>query len=211
MIKEKIFIIGLPRTATTSVCVSLLSLGVKTAHTVYTQKALSQAQAIADTPIYCDYQQLDIAFPSAKFVLLTRPSAMWLPSIKQLLNRMYTNLQRADGGFNPILKRCYNDIFSPLTIENIQNDAFLLACYQRHHQGVLEYFADRKQDLLTIDVSHIDSYAKLVEFIQACPDEKVLREFEKINIAGKVTAWNKVRHPLKVESTQAGRVESLIY
>jgi len=57
--KDKIWIIGLPRTATTSVCVAMLDLGYKTAHTSYTKTCFKHAQVIADTPIFCDYQQLD--------------------------------------------------------------------------------------------------------------------------------------------------------
>ncbi|HBY85576.1 MAG TPA: sulfotransferase family protein, partial [Colwellia sp.] len=59
MSTEKIFIIGLPRTATTSVCLAMLEQGFKTAHNAYTQDSFSQAQVLADTPIFCDYQTLD--------------------------------------------------------------------------------------------------------------------------------------------------------
>ncbi|MEM7388342.1 MAG: sulfotransferase, partial [Pseudomonadota bacterium] len=47
---SKIFIIGLPRTGTTSICNSFLQLGYKTAHTAYTQQAITTADVIADTP-----------------------------------------------------------------------------------------------------------------------------------------------------------------
>ena len=49
---QKIFIIGLPRTGTTSVCVAMLELGFYVAHTAYTDRSFTEAQVIADTPIF---------------------------------------------------------------------------------------------------------------------------------------------------------------
>jgi hypothetical protein len=208
---NKIFIIGLPRTATTSVCLAMLGLGYKTAHNAYTQHAFSEAQVIADTPIFCDYQNLDKHFPNSKFIYLTRNANNWLPSIKQLLQRMIINLQRSDGGFNPHLKRCYNDIFSPLTAENIAQDDFLLQCYQRHQQGVLDYFKDREADLLTIDVSDSQSYQRMLVFLATEPEQARMSGFEKINIGGKVKAWQDINNALKIESTNKGRIDKVLY
>lgn len=211
MTQEKIFIIGLPRTATTSVCLAMLEQGFKTAHNAYTENAFAQAQVIADTPVFCDYPKLDKHFVNSKFIYLTRTAEKWLPSIKQLLQRMYVNLQRTDGGFNPHLKRCYNEIFSPLNEDNLNSDTFLLSCYQRHQQGIEAYFSGREQDLLTIDVSEDDSYAKLLSFLNI--DSANAREggFKQINIGGKVKAWQDLNNALKVESTNKGRIDKVLY
>ena len=205
--EQKIFIIGLPRTATTSVCAAMLELGFKTAHTAYTNQSMNDAQVIADTPVFCDYQLLDKTYPNAKFIYLQRDSTVWLPSIRQLLIRMYKNLQRTDGGFNPTLKRCYNDIFSPLTLENIENDDFLQSCYDRHQQGINEYFKGREQDLLQIDVSDKNSFDSLLAFLEIDTIQTQLTGFERINIGGKVTAWKQIKSPLKIEATQKGKVD----
>ena len=208
---NKIFIIGLPRTATTSVCLAMLGLGYKTAHNAYTQHAFTEAQVIADTPVFCDYQTLDKHFPNSKFIYLTRDAEKWLPSIKQLLQRMIVNLQRSDGGFNPYLKRCYNDIFSPLAAENIAQDDFLLSCYQRHQQGVFDYFQGRETDLLTIDVSDEQSYQQLLAFLGIALEQGRASGFEKINIGGKVKAWQDINNVLKIESTNKGRIDKVLY
>lgn len=210
MPEQKIFIIGLPRTSTTSVCLATLSLGLPTAHNAYTENAFNEAIVIADTPVFCDYQQLDKRFPNSKFIYLIRDAEKWLPSIKQLLQRMIINLQRTDGGFNPHLKRCYHEIFSPLTPENITQDDFLLACYQRHQQAIFSYFNDRPQDLLTIDVSNKESYGKLLAFL-ALPNNGSITEFKKINIGGKVKAWQAINHRCKVEATNKGRIDKILY
>jgi len=208
---NKIFIIGLPRTATTSVCLAALGLGLKTAHNAYTERTFSDAQVIADTPAFCDYQSLDKHFPNSKFVYLTRESEKWLPSIKQLLQRMITNLQRSDGGFNPHLKRCYNEVFSPLTVDNIAENDFLLQCYQRHQKNVFDYFQERKKDLLTIDVSDPLSYQQLLAFLNIAPEQGRASGFEKINIGGKVKAWQDINNVLKIESTNKGRIDKVLY
>jgi hypothetical protein len=208
---NKIFIIGLPRTATTSVCLAFLGLGYKTAHNAYTQYAFSEAQVLADTPIFCDYQTLDKDFPNSKFIYLTREASLWLPSIKQLLQRMIVNLQRDDGGFNPHLKRCYNEVFTPLTADNIELDEFLLSCYQRHQQGVYDYFSNRKEDILTLDVSDEHSYQALLDFLNVKQLDENKIGFKPINIGGKVKAWQAINNKLKIESTNKGKIDKVLY
>ena len=211
MVFNKIFIIGLPRTATTSVCLALLGLDFTTAHNAYTQHSFIEAQVLADTPIFCDYQTLDKHFPNSKFIYLTREPSLWLPSIKQLLQRMIVNLQRSDGGFNPHLKRCYSEVFSPLTVANIEQDEFLLSCYQRHQQGVFDYFSQRDQDLLTIDVSDEHSYQALLNFLNVEQLDENKKGFKPINIGGKVKAWQSINNKLKIESTNKGKIDKVLY
>ncbi len=194
---EKIFIIGLPRTGTTSICAALLDLGYTVAHTAYTPLCMEKAQAIADTPIFCDYQTLYQQYPNAKFIQLRRELTLWLPSIRQLLERMFLNVTRTDGGFNPILKRCYQKVFTPLTLENIASDQFLISCYERHQSSIDEFFSEKPEQLLSIDVSKTSSYQKLVNFLAL---DKPIKSFEKINVGGKITAWNKIKHPLKIDA-----------
>lgn len=200
---NKIFIIGLPRTGTTSICNSFLELGYTSAHTAYTQNTFKQADVIADTPIFSEYQQLDRYFSGAKFINLTREPNLWVPSIRQLLTRMYTNLVRHDGGFNSHIKRCYLSTFDSLSIDNINSDMYLNQCYDKHQQTVACYFKNRNQDLLNIDISKPDSTARLQTFIN---HEQPI-SFKKMNIAGKVTAWNDLKHPNKIASTRNGKID----
>ena len=205
---HKIFIIGLPRTGTTSVCCKFLELGYKVAHTAYTQKAFDKAQVIADTPIFNDYQKLDQYYPQSKFIYLDRELSLWLPSIKQLLQRMSRNLLREDGGFNPYIKESYQNTFSPFSQETITDDKHLSQWYINHKNSVKDYFKHRESDLLTINVSHDDDLQTLGKFLsipikQGC--------FERINIGGKVTAWKDLKHLNKIESTKNGRISPLYY
>lgn len=208
MTSQKIFIIGLPRTGTTSICSKFIELGYNVAHTAYTQQTFEQAQVIADTPIFTDYQQLDEYYPHSKFIYLDRGLSMWLPSIKQLLQRMHHNITRDDGGFNPYLKRCYQQVFSPFTLENINDDYFLSTSYLKHKNSAEQYFITRKNDFLMIDISKKASLNQLQTFLGL---ENTHDSFEKLNIGGKVTAWKDIKSPLKVESTHKGRISTLDY
>ena len=206
--QDKIFIIGLPRTGTTSVCASLLELGFSVAHTAYTQQTFSQAQAIADTPIFNDFALLDSAYPNSKFIYLTRELTLWLPSIQQLLQRMAANLLRNDGGFNPIIKRCYLNTFTPFTVTNINNMEFLERCYQQHQKQVLQHFQACPEKLLTIDISQVNAYQQLCRFL-LLPEKQ--ERFQAMNKGGKITAWNELTHPRKIPSTNKGRSSKLAY
>lgn len=205
---NKIFIIGLPRTATTSVCFSMLALGFTVAHTAYTYQSFEKSQVIADTPVFCDYQALDVIYPDAQYIYLYRDLSLWLPSIKQLLLRMYKNVVSETGGFNPAIKRCYQTIFSPFTFENINDDKFLTHCFQKHQKEVEQYFAHRQKALLKLDICVPGSYARLLDFLGV---ESNNQGFSQLNVGGKVTAWNQVKSERKIASTNKGRVDAIEY
>jgi len=208
MTSNKIFIIGLPRTGTTSVCAALLDLGFTVAHTAYTQRTFEQAQVIADTPVFNDFELLDKYYPNSKFIYLSRDLKLWLPSIQQLLQRMAKNLLRDDGGFNPIIKRCYLNTFIPFTAENISSCEFLTQCYLHHQKQVMHYFKDTPEKVLTIDISESNAFEKLQQFLNLKLTDA---GFKKMNIGGKVTAWKDLNHPLKIASTNNGRASNLDY
>jgi hypothetical protein len=109
---NKLFIIGLPRTGTTSISIALLDYNFKVAHTAYTQHAFQRADVLSDSPCFCDYKELDKLFPDSKFVYLDRSLADLITSIQMLLKKMYTNLEPKTGIFNPVLKRSFNEAFS---------------------------------------------------------------------------------------------------
>lgn len=219
MIPNKIFIIGLPRTATTSICVAMLELGFKTAHTAYVNKCFEQAQVIADTPVFSHYQALDKLYPNSLFINLARELNVWRPSIRQLLTRMLGNLQRCDGGFNPIIKQAFNQTFTGLSEAKLADDEYLNICYNKHQNQIQQYFRNRPNELLSIDVSQTGSFVKLNQFLTMhallakdhSQTDNMCNGFKPINIGGKVTAWQKIKHPLKVESTRHGKIDKLSF
>ncbi len=192
---SKIFIIGLPRTGTTSVCVSLLDLGFKVAHCAVTEGSLLAADVIGDTPAYCDYRKLDRRFPGSRFIYLERQIDSWLPSIKSLFENMITGLLMPQGGFPPAVKRCYAETFSPLNRQTAISDEHLKNCYIRHRDNVSEYFKNRPNDIISIDVSHQNAYLKMIDFLNVQSDRD---SFKKMNASGKIVSWRELQHKNKI-------------
>ena len=116
---------------------------------------------------------------------------------------MHTNLMREDGGFNTHLKRCYLDTFGCFNLSDIESDEYLTQCYNRHQNQVSEYFRGREHQLLSLSVADEQSPKLLQNFLQT---EQTIT-FKPLNIAGKVTAWNDIKHPNKVASTRNGKID----
>lgn len=199
---NKLFIIGLPRTGTTSISVALLDYGFKVAHTAYTKRAFELADVISDAPCFSDYQQLDNIFPNSKFVYLDRALEKWIPSIQMLLYKMLPELTPKTGYLNPILKRSINQIFSPLETADPLNANYLEACYLKHREEVLSYFS-RRNDFLKIDVSEKDSLLQLLKFLDIPSNHHT--EFPHLNVGKLVDNWKEHKHPNKINSLSAGK------
>lgn len=202
---KKIFIIGLPRTGTTSVCAACMELGFKTAHTAYTQKTFKQAQVIADTPIFNDYQRLASIYPDAKFIYLDRVMSQWLPSISQLLARMSANLFTDKGGFNDTIKRCYLNTFLNLNSDRVNDYQYLESCYNKHKSTALNFFLEQGLEHLVLNLDDQMALKKLARFLDVEHAGEIAMPC--LNKKGKVTAWNDIRHSLKVSSTRNGKVD----
>lgn len=199
---NKLFIIGLPRTGTTSVSVALLDYGFKVAHTAYTKRAFELADVVSDAPCFADYKELDALFPNSKFVYLDRPLERWVPSMQMLLNKMLPELAPQSGYLNPVLKRCINQTFAPLTTENPLDVQHLERCYRTHQQEVFHYFSTR-DDLLKIDLSQNASLQTLLEFLGI--ESKIAVDFPHLNIGKQVDNWKVFKHPNKINSLSAGK------
>ncbi|CAM4000389.1 sulfotransferase family protein [Pseudoalteromonas byunsanensis] len=202
---SKVFVVGLPRTGTTSLCIACLELGFKTAHTAYTRKTFQDAEVIADTPVFNDYQRLADVYPNSRFIYLERDITNWLPSISQLLERMAANLLRCDGGFNDTIKRCFLATFSGLTQNTLRDHDFLRDCYIKHQQQAITFFKAKQLPYLLLNVAEDDALDKLKRFLNT--EAADLDTMPFTNKAGKVTAWNDISHPLKISSTRNGKVD----
>lgn len=199
---NKLFIIGLPRTGTTSISVALLDHGYKVAHTAFTIRAFELADVISDAPCFSDYRQLDQIFPGSKFVYLERNVNDWVLSIQRLLYKMRANLDPQTGHFNPILKRSFYKVFGLLSEEHSFETERLLSCYQSHRDEVLEYFSGR-DDFLRIDIGNSNSLQSLLGFLELKDVEA--SEFPKLNVGKQVDSWKQYKHPNKVNSNSSGR------
>ena len=197
---NKIFIIGLPRTGTTSISTALLNYGFKVAHTAYTKRAFELADAISDAPCFCDYKELDKLFPNSKFVYLERSPKDWVPSIQMLIKKMLVELE--PGGYlHPVLKRSFSTTFK-LSVNNLSDEHFQ-ECYLAHQQSIDKYFANRKNDLLKINISEQGSLQKLQSFLNICGN--ATESFPHLNVGKQVDNWKQLKHPNKINSLAAGK------
>ncbi len=197
---QKAFIIGLPRTGTTSVCTALLECGFKVAHTAYTQQTFALADVVADTPCYCDYPQLDRLFPGSRFVYLDRDLTTWLPSMRMLLSKI-TPYLTPESHFNPIIKRCYSQTFQLKDTADPLDESHLTHCYQQHQHAVKTYFSGR-DDLISIDVSQPNGLTELLRFLGQHGAADL--SFPRVNTGRMVTAWKDIKHPNKISSNEFG-------
>ncbi len=199
---NKLFIIGLPRTGTTSISVALLDYGFKVAHTAYTKRAFELADVVSDAPCFCDYKQLDKLFPNSKFVYLDRALTTWVPSMQMLLNKMLPELTPKTGYLNPVLKRCINTSFQLATTADPLSGQHLAACYLEHQHSVFNYFAGRA-DFLHINISQSGSLKNLLQFLEISAGD--VGDFPHLNVGKQVDNWQQLKHPNKINSLSAGK------
>ena len=197
---NKLFIIGLPRTGTTSISVLLLE-HFKVSHTGYTKRAFELADVISDCPCFSDYQQLDRLFPESKFVYLQRDLELWLPSIQMLLNKMLPSLN-SESYVNPILKRSFSQTFDLESVVSPLDKTHLTRCYQRHQQQVISYFHGR-DNLLSINIKQADSLSRLLNFLNL--EHSAYEQFPHLNIGKLVDNWQDIKHSHKINPNAAGK------
>ncbi|GEK08967.1 sulfotransferase [Pseudoalteromonas peptidolytica] len=201
MATQKILVTGLPRTGTTSLCITALNLGYKTAHTAYTRQAIKDANFLADTPVFADFEKLYTLYPSSKIIHLTREFEQWLPSIRRLMSSMRANLLSQQGGFNDTIKRCYLATF-PNFEQHFEDDDYWLTCYNQHTRKVRHFVASNQIENIEVMLTDADITTKLAQFMD-CPGQNI--RIPHVNINGKVTAWKWFQHSNKIDSTRNGK------
>ena len=205
---SKTFIIGLPRTGTTSVSVAMLEMGLKVAHQAFTKQAVMLADAVSDAPCFSDYRQLHRLYPDARFVYLDRPLDAWVPSMQMLLGRMLVHLDERRGRFHPLLKRSFGHTFDIYRAANPMDAEHLKTCYLAHKQQVFDYFHQSQtmtQQFLSLQLEHPQSLSQLANFIGVDPLVVSHQQvFPHLNRGRNVASWDEYKHELKVSSNLAG-------
>lgn len=206
---SKIFVVGLPRTGTTSLCAKCLEWEFRVAHCALSKEAFRRADVIADTPVFSDYEQLDALFPDSRFIYLHRAESEWIPSIKLLLTKMaarYRSNTQMGGGFHPLILRSFDLVFPHWMQQETFNEEYLFECYDSHRKAVREFFNKRKDTAIELDLSGESSETQLKDFLQRfklLPTYNTVG-FERLNRNGKINSWQAVKHPLKVDSMAFG-------
>lgn len=158
----RVFVIGLSRTGTTSLCQAAQLLGYLPAHNPNPDPFFEGDFSIFDTfdaggdiSVAAFYRELDEAYPGSRFVLSLREAEAWLSSV--VIH--FANLPRNStmGTRGALRERVYGAAWP--TAEQF------LESYKRHITEVAAYFDGRPDDLLVMDVTRGESWGKLCPFL----------------------------------------------
>ncbi len=194
----KIFIVGLPRTGTTSICAALLEQGYRVAHTAFSQAAFYHAEVIADAPVFSDYPNLDLEFPNSKFIYLDRNPKEWVASAKKLLSRIRERHALKPTAFSPVLIRSYISVFGEDCITKDISSEQLVACFNQHKQGVMNYFSSKSNRLVMVSLDQAVCEKELSIFCG------VNLKIPHLNNNGKISDWNRLKSDKKVDPNLLG-------
>jgi hypothetical protein len=160
--KTKVFGIGFHKTGTTSLAEALSHLGYRVtgpngvdnpniATEVYEMAfdLANKFDGFQDNPWPILYKELDQKFPGSKFILTLRSSNEWIRSVVNHFSEKET----------PMREWIYG-VGYPKGNENVY-----VARYERHNREVMEYFKDRRQQLLVLDITSGEGWGKLCPFL----------------------------------------------
>jgi len=161
MKSPKIFCVGMHKTGTTSVSQVLQELGYTLQSWVPTQTRAQAVQLIdrmllrydmaKDHPWALMFKELDQKCPDSKFILTVRHSESWFASLLNAFGHLGTAPMR-------------QWIYGPGNPQG--NKDIYIARFERHNREVQEYFADKPQSLLVLDLLDGHVWKKIAQFLQ---------------------------------------------
>ena len=205
--KRKVFCVGRPKTGTTSMKKAFKELGLIVGNQLLGELLLLDwakrdfrriyrlcltGQAFKDIPFSLPYtfQALDQRFPGSKFILTVRNSPnQWYQSLTSFHAKLYGNgnipssedLKNAHYIFKG---RPYHG--NRLVYHGPPGDPYnkqvLIAHYKAHNKAVMDYFRNRPDNLLVLNVAGKGAYDKLCDFLgkpkvgRAFPHENKTKE-----------------------------------
>jgi hypothetical protein len=137
----KIFGIGLAKTGTTSLNDAFAILGIASIGCPDSIGAIRRFEAATDGIVADRFEELDRTFPGSKFIYTARDRESWLESYTRYHGRKIPSL----AGHAEMTRRLYG---TTGTERDILREAF-----DRHERHVMEYFHDRPDDLLVMDIT----------------------------------------------------------
>ena len=173
----KYFGIGLSKTATSSLEWAMRDLGFRAKHYLREyeyqdllngkpaknrlQNSMSNYDFFDDLPIPMRYKELDERFPNSKFIYTNRDIDQWLDSCK-------AHWERRGKVTTQNWPNYRIELFGQL---NYDADVFRNT-YVQHKLEVVEYFKDRPDDFLIMDICAGDGWEVLCPFIgRAAPSK----------------------------------------
>ena len=179
---RKIFGLGLSRTGTKSLTDALGILGFNIVHypndeiTLQELKSnncnftiLRHVDGITDITVVPFYPELDVLFPSSKFILTVRDQADWLASLEKHWDYDSLMMTATAGARSWAINLDVTQILKMAVFGSYEFDPDHMSdVYNLYIQSVISYFCDRPQDLLVMDICGGDGWEKLCPFL-GCP------------------------------------------
>ena len=151
----KIFGIGLSRTGTTSLTKALNDIGINIIHYPSKQQLFDPTNdGACDIPVANYYKELDKRFPNSKFIYTIRDKKEWLVSMEKYLARK----KKWDVGswMSQNRKMLYGQMMF--------NKSIFDEKYVKHDNDIRDYFKNRPNDLLIVNICGGDTLEKLLTF-----------------------------------------------
>lgn len=160
-VPTRVFGIGMHKTGTSSLHAAFQILGLNSFHwgtgeapmiwyemnSIGKSKTLEQWYALSDLPIPLLYRKLDAAYPGSKFILTVRDENDWLKSVEGLWDYK-RNSTRYMWDIYPFSNHIHTALYGQKHFDPV----VFLNRYRRHNADVKEYFKDRPDDLLVLDI-----------------------------------------------------------
>ena len=140
MAKSKIFGIGLAKTGTTSLNDAFAILGIASIGCPTSIASIRRFDAATDGIVADQFEELDRVFPHSKFIYTVRDRDSWL--------RSYTGYR----GRKLPASQAHLEKVERLYGTTGRDRQALLDAYSRHDHHVREYFRDRPDDLLIMNI-----------------------------------------------------------
>ncbi|MEX2595908.1 MAG: sulfotransferase family protein [Salibacteraceae bacterium] len=161
---HKVFCIGFMKTGTTTLNRALSILGYRVSHNSWRwlkyifrndwqsiKDKMNEWDAAEDNPIPLIYKELDQLFPGSKFILTTRDPEKWYDSVSYHIGNLKTPMHEWLFGRGKGLPK--------------QDKEHSIRIFNTHRERVIEYFKDRPEDLLIIDVTEIQNWNTICSFL----------------------------------------------
>lgn len=140
MSKSKIFGIGMAKTGTTSLNDAFAILGIASIGCPADIASIRRFDAATDGIVADEFEELDRVFPGSKFIYTVRDVEGWLDSYTRYRGRKLP----ASKAHTDKVERLYGTTGT--------DRSSLREAYERHDRHVREYFRDRPDDLLIMNI-----------------------------------------------------------
>lgn len=168
MESKRIFGVGLSRTGTTSLHAAAVILGFSSIHYPmrlapswmagnFSTETIGPFDVLSDLPVPTYFREFDRICPDSKFILTQRDAEQWIESVDRWYRTMPPSSPRTVQR-DVIRLICFG-------VHNFHRQRFM-DVFQRHSDDVLEYFLDRPNDLLVLDLtSETNAWNPLCRFL----------------------------------------------